>query len=119
VPALALDAHYLSRLSARSALYTELRLLLDRGYEPLSLEGYYARVLEENCLARTSEAARKKLWKELKSRYLLDREHPLFAAFWREWRRCKSEPERGLTAYILLALNPTTPFILDLIDRPL
>ena len=84
MPALALDAPYLSRLSARSALYTELRLLLDTSYEPLSLGGYYARVLEENCLARTSEAARKKLWKELKSRYLLDQGQPLFAAFWTE-----------------------------------
>jgi BrxA len=105
VPALALDAPYLSRLSARSALYTELRLLLDANYESLSSAEYCARVLEENCLARASMAARKKLWKELKSRYLLDREQPLFAAFWREWRQCKSEPERGLTAYILLALN--------------
>ena len=83
VPALALDAPYLSRLSARSALYTELRLLLDANYESLSSEEYCARVLEENCLARASMAARKKLWKELKSRYLLDREQPLFAAFWR------------------------------------
>ena len=84
VPALALDAPYLSRLSARSALYTELRLLLDASYEPLSLGGYYARVREENRLARASEAARKKLWKELKNRYLLDQEQPLFTAFWRE-----------------------------------
>lgn len=105
VPALDPDAPYLSRLSARSALYTELRLLLDASQEPLASSGYYARVLEENCLARASGAARKKLWQELKSRYLLDREQPLFAAFWREWRRCKSEPERGLTAYLLLALN--------------
>ena len=105
VPALALDAPYLSRLSARSALYTELRLLLDASYESLSSEEYRAHVLEENCLARASRAARKKLWQELKNRYILDREHPLFAAFWREWRRCKSEPERGLTTYILLALN--------------
>jgi hypothetical protein len=61
--------------------------------------------LEENCLARASGAARRKLWQELKSRYLLDRALPLFAAFWKEWRRCKSEAEHGLTAYILLALN--------------
>ena len=76
-----------------------------RSYESLSSEEYRAHVLEENCLARASRAARKKLWQELKNRYILDREHPLFAAFWREWRRCKSEPERGLTTYILLALN--------------
>jgi hypothetical protein len=82
-----------------------LRLLLDAAHEPLASRAYCARVLEENCLARASEAARKKLWPELKSRYLLDRERPLFAAFWKEWRRCQSEAERGLTVYILLALN--------------
>jgi hypothetical protein len=42
---------------------------------------------------------------ELKTRYLLDYEEPLFRAFWTEWCRCSSEPERGLTAYVLLALN--------------
>jgi hypothetical protein len=105
VPALDPCVAWLSRLSARSALYTELRLLLDADHEPLASRAYCARVLEENCLARASGAARKKLWQELKSRYLLDRELPLFAAFWKEWRRCKSEAERGLTAYILLAFN--------------
>jgi hypothetical protein len=29
----------------------------------------------------------------------------LFAAFWHEWSRSSSEPERALTAYCLLALN--------------
>jgi Putative inner membrane protein (DUF1819) len=105
VPALDPGGAYLSRLSARSALYTELRLLLDADHEPLASRAYCARVLEENCLARASGAARRKLWQELKSRYLLDRELPLFTAFWKEWRRCQSEAERGLTAYILLALN--------------
>jgi hypothetical protein len=105
VPALDSGVAWLSRLSARSALYTEFRLLLDAAHEPLSSRVYCARVLEENCLARASWAARKKLWQELKSRYLLDRELPLFAAFWKEWQRCQSEAERGLTAYILLALN--------------
>jgi len=102
VPALDPGVAWFSRLSARSALYTELRLLLDADHEPLATKEYCARVLEENCLARASGAARKKLWQELKSRYLLDRERPLFAAFWQEWRRCQSEAERGLTAYILL-----------------
>ena len=64
-----------------------------------------AKVIDENCLARSSDSARRKTWKELKSRYLLDGSHPLFAAFWQEWRLCVSEPERGLTAYCLLALN--------------
>ena len=105
--ATALDprAPYTSRLSARSALYTDLQILLDDRARPLPLDDYRKLVIEENCLARSSTSARRKLWEELRKRYLLDRKHPLFLAFWQEWRRCKSEQERGLTAYVLLALN--------------
>jgi hypothetical protein len=99
------SARYTSRLSTRSALYTDLQILLDDRAEPLPLDGYRKLVIEENCLARSSTSARRKLWEELRKRYLLDRERPLFLAFWHEWRRCKSEPERGLTAYLLFALN--------------
>lgn len=105
VPALDLTARYSSRLSARSALYTDLRLLLDGLNEALPSVGYRSLVIGENRLARSSVSARQKVWKELKPRYLLDRDHPLFDAFWAEWQRCDSERERELTAYILFALN--------------
>ena len=98
-------APYFSRLSARSALYAELHQLLDAGRDLLTVVGYRTLVFKANVLGRSSSAARNKLWKELKSRYRLDAEDPLFAAFWTEWRRCGSDPERGLTAYVLLALN--------------
>ena len=96
---------YSSRLSARSALFTDLHLLLDHRPELLALNDYRKLVVEENCLNRPSTAARKKLWKELRKRYLLDRRRPLYEAFWTEWHRSQSDPERGLTAYALLALN--------------
>lgn len=105
VPGLDPDAKYLSRLSARSALYTDLRLLLDGLAAPLSSAEYRTLIVEDNRLSRRSAAARAKTWTELKTRYLLDREHPLFLAFWKEWSLANSEPERGLTAYVLLALN--------------
>jgi hypothetical protein len=105
VPALDARVPYFSRLSARSALYTDLRLLLDGLQTSLHATEYRRLVLEENRLARSSASSRKKLWKELRSRYILDRDHPLYAAFWSEWIRCQSEPERGFTAYVLLALN--------------
>jgi len=105
VPGLDLRTSYSSRLSARSALFTDLQLLLDDRPEPLQSDEYRDLVVEENCLTRPSTAARKKLWEELRKRYLLDRRQPLYAAFWSEWRRSKSDPERGLTAYALLALN--------------
>jgi hypothetical protein len=104
-PGLDTRTPYSSRLSARSALFTDLQILLDDHAEPHSPEGYRKLVIEENCLARQSTAARKKLWAELRKRYILDRSRPLYRAFWREWHSSKSDPERGLTAYILLALN--------------
>lgn len=105
VPALDPRAPYTSRLSARSALYTDLHLLLDAKDRAEGDTGYRSLIIDENCLARSSTAARQKMWKELKARYILDDEHPLFASFRAEWNRCESEPERGLTAYVLLALN--------------
>ena len=105
VRALEPGAPYTARLSARSALYTDLRVLLDATCEPLSSAAYRSLVIDGNCIARKSAAARRKIWEELKKRYILDSGHPLFAAFLREWRRCGSEPERGLTAYMLLALH--------------
>ena len=105
VPALDPRAPYSSRLSARSALFTDLQLLLDDRLEPLQSEEYRKLVLEENCLNRSSSAARKKLWSELRKRYLLDRRLPVFEAFWIEWHRSTTDLERGLTAYVLLALN--------------
>lgn len=105
VPALDPSAKYLSRLSARSALYTDLRLLLAGLADPLPSAGYRRLVVDDNRLARRSAAARTKIWTELKTRYILDRDAPLFLAFWNEWCRSRSEPEHGLTAYVLLALN--------------
>jgi hypothetical protein len=105
VPGLDPDARYYSRLSARSALYTELHLLLDPQSVALPAAAYRARVIDENQLSQPSVSARKKLWKELKARYRLDASDLLFAAFWAEWRRCSSAPERALTAYVFFALN--------------
>ena len=105
IPALDPGAPYYSRLSARSALYTDLHVLLDASRSSSLPTEYRSMVIDENCLARSSAAARRKMWKELKARYILDADNPVFSAFLEEWRRCGSEPERGLTAYILLALN--------------
>jgi Putative inner membrane protein (DUF1819) len=105
VPGLDSAAPYSSRLSARSALFSDLHQLLNGDLEALSSAEYRRRVVVENRLAKPSKAAREKLWKELKGRYRLDAEDPLFAAFWAEWQRCTSEPERSLTAYVFFALN--------------
>ena len=105
VRALEPSALYSARLSARSALYADLRALLDRARKPLSSAAYRSLVVDDNCVARKSVAARGKIWEELKKRYILDAAHPLFSAFLLEWRRCRSETERGLTAYVLFALH--------------
>lgn len=105
VPALDASAPYSSRLSARSALFTDLQLLLDDRPEPLTAEEYRKLVLEDNCLSRGSAAARQKIWSELRKRYPLDGRNPLFKAFWHEWKRSQLEQERALTTYIAFALN--------------
>lgn len=105
VPALDPNSNYSSRLSARSALFTDLQLLLDDRPSALTSDAYRKLVIEENCLSRSSTAARNKIWTELRKRYPLDARSPLFAAFWQEWRRCMSEPERLLTMYVLFAVN--------------
>jgi hypothetical protein len=105
VPGLNAGAPYSSRLSARSALFTELHQLLDPEERPLSSSEYHKRVVDDNRLSKPSTAARAKLWKELKARYRLEVADPLFSAFWSEWKRCGSEAERSLTAYVFFALN--------------
>jgi hypothetical protein len=106
-PAPGLDARgpYLSRLSARSALYTDLSVLLRMVNGASDRDALRSLVVTDNVLTRPSSAARAKLWQELKTRYVLDPEHPLFATFQREWSRCEGESERALTSYVLLALN--------------
>lgn len=105
IPGLGPETPYYSRLSSRSALYTEFHLLLNGQQAALSSAEYRSLVLQHNCLARASVSARRKLWEEIKARYRFDSNDALFSAFWAEWRRCESESERGLTAYILFALN--------------
>jgi len=104
-PGLDAAAPYVSRLSARSALFTEFHILIEHEHTALSSAEYRALVVTGNKLSRSSASARAKLWKELKARYRLDAADPLFGAFWVEWQRCASEDERGLTAYLLFALN--------------
>lgn len=105
VPALDRTTAYTSRLSARSALYTDFHVLLDAaGAADLAPLEYRSLVIDDNCLSRSSSWARRKTWEELRCRYRLDAADPLFAAFLVEWRRCESEAEKALTAYVLLAL---------------
>jgi len=104
-PGLDAGGPYLSRLSARSALYADLRLLLGATQASADAAGFRAAVVEDNRLLRPSGAARAKLWKELKGRYVLDPEDQLFAAFRQEWSASSSERDQALTAYVMLALN--------------
>jgi len=115
-PGLDATAPFSSRLSARSALYTELHILLNAiEAEPpaaTSRAGLRALVVRDNLLARGSASARAKAWTELTARYRLDTEDPLFVAFLAEWRRCSSEAERALLAYVLFALNDRLVMVL-------
>ena len=105
------DSPCMARLSARSALYTDLQVLFEAKPEQLSLAEYRHAVLDDNVLARGSVASRKKIFQELKGRYLLNSVNPLFSAFYEQWRRCRSEHERALTVYVMLALNDKTVMV--------
>lgn len=105
IPALDKEARYSSRLSARSALFTDLSLLLMNQTAVLNSAEYRDLVIKENLLSRTSLSSRKKIWQELKKRYILDATHPLYAVFWKEWKRCVTDPERAQTVYCFLSLN--------------
>ena len=60
VQALEASAPYSARLSARSALYADLHVLLDVTGERLSSAAYRSLVVDDNCVARKSVAARGK-----------------------------------------------------------
>ena len=110
-----LDEHAvcLARLSSRSALYTDLQVLLGACGGNLSMDEYRRAVIDQNVLSRGSVAARKKVFQELKGRYLLNADHPIFEAFLHEWSRCGSDQERALTAYIHLGLNDRTVAVIS------
>lgn len=97
----------LARLSARSGLLTDFRRLLDQG-GATDPENIRSLILEANLLARSTAAARSKLYQELKGRYLLDPHIPVFAAFLQEWKSATSQEEKNLLAFTLLALNDRT-----------
>lgn len=104
-PAASPPARYVSRLAARASLYSDLQVLLADIPFPLPREEYRRRVVEENVLARATLAGRQKVWMELAPRYRLDANSPLFVAFLDEYRRCGSEGDRALVAYLLFALH--------------
>ena len=107
VPGMAADGRLLARLSSRSALASDFQLLMGRA--PGTSRGDFRRaVLEENCLARSSTSARAKLYGELNGRYLLDDQHPLFAAFLAEWRLLQDDQDRMQLVYVLFTLNDRT-----------
>lgn len=74
-------------------------------------ESFRASVIDDNLLARGSASAREKIFRELKGRYLLDLDAPLFAAFLAEWRAHPDSHDRQLLAYTLFNLNDRTVYV--------
>lgn len=64
--------------------------------------------MDGNILARTTTSARTKLYTELKGRYLLDPNNPLFLSFLEEWAKVSTPEEKNLLVFTLLALNDRT-----------
>lgn len=110
VPALDQDGRLLARISSRSALATDFTMLMERVPE-YSAESFRASVIDDNLLARGSASAREKLFRELKGRYLLDLDAPLFAAALAEWRAHPDSHDRQILAYTLFNLNDRTVYV--------
>lgn len=110
VPALDSAGRLLARISSRSALATDFAMLMERVPE-YRAASFRTAVIDDNILTRTSASARAKLFQELKGRYLLDLDSPLFAAFLAEWRAHPDTHDRQLLAYTLFVLNDRTAFV--------
>lgn len=110
VPALNQGGRLLARISSRSALATDFAMLMERVPE-YRAAAFRASVIDENLLARSSASARAKLYQEIKNRYILDLDSPLFAAFLAEWRAHPDSHDRQLLAYTLFALNDRTVYV--------
>jgi hypothetical protein len=110
IPGLGENSRLLARISSRSALATDFAMLMERVPE-YRVAAFRASVIDENLLARSSASARAKLYQEIKNRYLLDLDSPLFAAFLAEWRAHHDSHDRQLLAYTLFALNDRTVYL--------
>lgn len=113
VPAINPAGRLLARISSRSALATDFAMLMERVPE-YRAASFRTAVIDDNILARTSASARAKLFQELKGRYLLDLDSPLFAAFLAEWRAHPDTHDRQLLAYTLFVLNDRTVYVTSL-----
>ena len=110
IPGLGENSRLLARISSRSALATDFAMLMERVPE-YRASAFRASVIDENLLARSSASARAKLYQEIKNRYILDLDSPLFAAFLAEWRAHPDSHDRQLLAYTLFALNDRTVYL--------
>jgi len=110
IPALDKSGRLLARISSRSALATDFSMLMERVPE-YRADAFRSAVIDDNVLARTSVSARAKVYTEIKGRYLLDPQSPLFTAFLDEWRAHPDSHDRQLLIYVLFALNDRTVFI--------
>lgn len=110
IPGLGENCRLLARISSRSALATDFAMLMERVPE-YRAAAFRASVIDENLLARSSASARAKLYQEIKNRYILDQDSPLFAAFLAEWRAHPDSHDRQLLAYTLFALNDRTVYL--------
>jgi hypothetical protein len=91
-------------------LATDFAMVMEKVPE-YSAASFRTAVIDDNILARTSASARAKLFQELKGRYLLNLDAPLFAAFLAEWRAHPDAHDRRLLAYTLFVLNDRTVFV--------
>ena len=96
---------WLSRISSRSALLADFSLALN-AYTPGA--SFRSLIVEGNVCLKPTTASRRKVYKELKGRYLIDKDNPYFTLFMREWKAAPDDEAKAQTIYVFFCLNDRT-----------
>ncbi len=108
IPGLDEQGRWLARISTRSALLADISHLLSAYVEDDT--DFRTLIIERNIALKKNSASRAKLYQELKGRYILDENHPLFRLFFSEWKCARDEIERTQIIYGFFCLNDRTVF---------
>ncbi len=92
-----------ARLAAAASRRADLETLLAVASPDASVQELRHLVLERNVAGKASAVARRKLWGQLRERYLLDRSVPEVAAFLAGMAKTSSPADRGLLCLLMMA----------------
>lgn len=92
-----------ARLSAAASRRSDLEILLSSAPSGASIDQFRDLILRANVAGKASAVSRRKLWSQLRERYLLDRSIPECAAFLDGMASTSSPTDRGLLCLLMMA----------------